>query len=157
MRATEFLDEGIIDKLKGAAKRRLTKQPAAANVTSSPASPVSADYDYQTPAYKRKQDMLAKQAAAAAAPPPAPLPKMKPSKRNRNTAIGSKSRGRSPEYKAAQAQIQSQNPAPAKPAAQTATPGVDQNMLAKAVIGSVKQITDPNILNGIKAFINTKT
>lgn len=175
MKANEFLNEGIIDKLKGAFK----KSPRR-TTWNEPTDTLPQNYDYETPAYQRKQAYLDKQAQATA--PASSLPKMKVKKTDPRTAIGGKKAGGSPEFKAARTQIQppapevpvakkparqrdpvtgkfmGKAPTAVKPVQQTSTSvaGIDQDMLAKAVLGSLKQITDPDLIRGIRAYLNTK-
>lgn len=177
MKANEFLNEGIIDKLKGAFK----KSPRT-TTWNEPSDTLPQNYDYETPAYQRKQAQLDRQAQAAA--PKAPLPKMKVKKTDPRTAIGGKKTGGSPEFKTAQTQIQPpapEMPVAKKPARQrdaktgkymgkagatkstaqapadvTSVPGIDQKMLAQAVLGSLRQISNPDLLQGIRAYLNSK-
>ena len=134
----------------------------------------------QQPAQPAPGQQAFSQMASQVTPQPKP---MKGSKRNPNTAVGAKTKkiGGSPEYKAALAQIQqnkqaqqdltqqskksgvsydySQVQQPIATPTQTSQPsipGINQNRLAKSIITSLDEISDPKLLQYISNLINKK-
>jgi len=183
MKANEFLTEAsIIDKLKGAFKK---KQPPAEFKPSGVQASMSPDYEtpaYQRKqAYFDKQA-----AASAKPVTRIPKMKVKktdprtalgakggsPEFKAAQSTIQQKAvqpavaqpsattatRKRPAQDPATGKFTSSKTSAPAAPAKSTTTsvPGIDQNMLAKAVLGSIKQITDPDLLKGIRAYLDSK-